>query len=81
MNKILQELEDFIEDLGYKPGTPAYERALRAAKVKRCQEMQGVPDCPVCPAYDYCELTKLHQIDVRYPLKRIEPEKKDDDAG
>lgn len=80
MNKTLHELENFIEDLGYQPGTPAYDRALRAAKVGRCQEMQGVPDCPACDAYEHCELTKLHQIDVRYPL-RPAPPKEGNDVG
>lgn len=66
----LQALEDDLEDLGYKPGTPEYDRALRARKVEHCRDTRGVGSCSVCEAFEHCGLIKEHLMDLKYPNRR-----------
>jgi len=63
MSKILDELELQAEVAGYIPGTPAYDRHLRALKVEKCREMQGVNHCSACRAFLDCTLVKMHLKD------------------
>lgn len=70
MSKTLEVLGNELEDLGYKPGTPEYDRALRARKVEHCKEMRGVGSCSDCIAFEHCGLLKAHLMDLKYPNRR-----------
>lgn len=70
MNNILDEITENTEDLGYKPGTPEFDKALCAAKVVRCQELQGVGICSDCRVFDYCDLIREHLLDIKFPSRR-----------
>lgn len=70
MTKILQNLEDDVEDRGYKRGTPEFDRALIALKVEQCKDMRGVGSCIDCDAFEHCELIKTHLMDLKYPNRR-----------
>ena len=70
MTKVLTTLNDEAEDLGHKPGTPEYDKALIALKVGRCKEMHGVHECSDCPAHDHCELRREYMLDLKFPNRR-----------
>lgn len=63
MNKILDALEYQVEAAGYVPGTPEFDRRLRAAKVEKCREMQDVDFCSNCRAFLSCDLIRIHLRD------------------
>lgn len=55
-DKVLDELEMSVEAAGYAPGSPAFDVALRAAKVEKCKEVKGFLTCAQCPAIMDCAL-------------------------
>lgn len=63
MSNVLDELEWQVESSGYVPGTEEFARRLRAAKVRKCQELQRVAHCSSCRAFLDCELVKTHLRD------------------
>jgi hypothetical protein len=58
-----------LEMEGYQPGSPQFEAQLRSKQVLMCQEMQGVPSCDACPAFDNCEIIKAHLRDIRFGVE------------
>lgn len=79
-SRVLQSLMDEAEDLGFKPGTPSYEKALCRLKVTRCKQMQGVSECPACVAHDSCTLVQEFYMDIRYPERRGKDPKQEREA-
>lgn len=70
MNRgVIDQLVIDLEVEGYRPGTPVFDAELRKRQVEACQEMQGVPGCDSCPAYDNCELVKAHLRDIRFGVE------------
>ena len=63
--RLLQQLEDELEALGARPGTFAYDKMYRARKVELCKELQRVPSCNECRAFDHCTLVKQYLVDLR----------------
>jgi hypothetical protein len=57
---------------GHKPGTPVFEAKVRQKQVSLCQELQLVPNCLSCPAYDDCEIVKAHLRDIRFGVPGVE---------
>ncbi len=57
-NPIIRELKKLVKSEGYDPNSADFERRLDQYRVIRCREMQGVPHCAACPAYDGCETIK-----------------------
>jgi hypothetical protein len=66
----LAALREETELAGYTPGTPPFERALRARKIERCQQQKDVTDCRTCGYFDHCEVAKEHLIDLQYNTAR-----------
>jgi hypothetical protein len=64
---ILYELGEQVEDLGHKPGTPAYNRELRKLKVFKCQDLKGLNECAACRVNESCELSREYRMDLRFP--------------
>lgn len=73
MADLLATLREEVELAGFTPGTPQFERALRAKKIERCQAQKGVTECSSCNYFDHCEVAKEHLIDLRYNTPRRKP--------
>ena len=63
MSKTLNVILYQAEASGEKPGTPGFDRKVRALKVEKCRELQPVRFCSECPAFMDCELLKEHLRD------------------
>jgi hypothetical protein len=68
--RIVDQLKEDVEDLGYAPGTEQYTRELRKLQVYKCQDIRGLNECRPCVAYFDCELVRLYKLDIRYPLPK-----------
>lgn len=77
MSRTLDALLRELEAAGLKPGTPKYDRELRARKVLMCKEQRAVASCWECSYFDHCELIKAHLCD----LYGVDSSKKDDTYG
>lgn len=62
--KALEALLRELEAAGLKPGTPAFDRELRARKVQLCKDARAVSSCWDCAYFDHCELIKNHLRDL-----------------
>ena len=65
----LEQLRLDLENEGYQPGSPQFEAQLRSKQVEACQELQEVPSCDSCPAFDGCEIIKAHLRDIRFGVE------------
>jgi len=64
MSRIIDDLVDQIELLGFTPGTPEFDRELRKEQVNRCMEIQEVPSCTECARFTYCNLRLAYWRDI-----------------
>jgi hypothetical protein len=62
----MESLEQTLENEGYTPGTPAFERQLLTRKVRTCQENHGQSECAECTYYEWCDLVKQYMTLVKY---------------
>ena len=62
-DKRILRIMNQVQGEGHEPGTPAFDRRVRARKVVLCQELHRVSTCTRCIAYDGCELIKAHLRD------------------
>lgn len=65
--KIVDQLKDQAEDLGYKVGSVEYEKELRKLKVFKCQDIRGFNECRPCVVFHSCELLREYKMDLYYP--------------
>lgn len=65
--KIVDQLADQAEDLGYKVGSIEYEKELRKLKVFKCQDIRGFSECRPCVAFHSCNLLREYKMDIYYP--------------
>jgi hypothetical protein len=66
---IFQEILDELEDLKLQQGTPEYDRALCAARVRKCKELRNVDRCPDCSHFEQCDLAKENLVVLKYRRK------------
>lgn len=66
MGKILDHLQAVVEAEGLEEGTPAYEHRLLVLRVEKCIELQAVPECGECKAFEHCEYARQLAILKKY---------------
>lgn len=55
-SKHVLELKDFLISKGLTEGTTKFEFELRAMKIKKCLEYNGLNTCSNCRNYMFCSI-------------------------
>lgn len=63
-------VDDVVLEEGYRRGTAEFDVVLRTRKVERCRESRSVTTCRDCDVSMFCELLRLHLMDLRYGVPK-----------
>jgi hypothetical protein len=66
LSRLLTLIRDELELEGYAPGSPEYDSIFLTRQVGKCQEMQGVRECPSCKAFLDCQLAKRFMMQKKF---------------